>query len=596
MSATIVDALIVTLGLDAKEFERGHKQTQTALDKTRKDADKTAKDLEQAGKRAAQFFTKVRNEALAFFAVLAVGSGLKSFVQETISTASGLDRMSANLNMSTRDLSEWQLAAKHVGGTAEGMSATLQQAADDVAKYKLGLGSETLNEFYRQHGNVNALKDANSLLLEKADIIKRYYDADPNMARVIAGRLGVTDEGSFNLLKQGRAATQEQLQAQSKLAEQMARAAKPAEELRKKFDSLKNSFQEISINVLNSLMPVFDRLLVYFTQLGDWVATHDKEITQWVNEFVNDLIKFAHKADDAAQAVGGWQTILVALLALKMLSFTADLIGMAGALGRVGSALGLVGTVGPGALKILGGAGLLLHSEELNKGEDEELARRRANAGPASAGGNTASRQQFLLSRLKADGYTDAQAAGIIGSLMQESGLNPSAVNPKSGARGIAQWLSKDRVGGFEKRYGHGLSQSTFEEQADYMLWELRNTEKRSGDLLRRAPNADMAAQIHAWEYERPGHLEAHIADRMRYAQSVLATYGGGSALAAAQLPNATRTAPTPSAPGSSVSSETHIGVINVQTQATDANGIAKDLHGAVSRYSMASQANTGVN
>jgi hypothetical protein len=589
VSATIVDALIVTLGLDAKEFERGQKRTLDSLDKTRKDADKTAKDVEQAGKRAAQFFTQMRNEALAFFAVLAVGSGLKSFVKDTISTASGLERMSANLDMSAKDLAEWQLAAKHVGGTAEGMTATLQQAADDIAKFKMGFGSESLSGFFRMGGTTDQLKDANTYLLARADIIKKIYDVDPNKARVVAAMMGITDEGAFNLAKRGAAGMEEQRRAQAALAEEFQRVAKRAEEMRQKLDALSNRFDAIKIRIFEIVLPALEDLV-------GWLDAHKEDIAKWFEDAVKRIEEFAKSANKAADSVGGWQTILVALIGLKLLSFTANLIGMAGALGRVGSALGMIGTLGGPALKVLGPLGLLLHSDDLNKGEDEELARRKANANPTVLAGNTASRQQFLLSKLKADGYTDAQAAGIIGSLMQESGLNPGAVNPKSGAAGIAQWLGS-RKSGFASRYGHDLSKSTFEEQVDYMLWELRNTEKRSGNLLRRAPNADMAAQIHAWEYERPGTAEANIAARMRYAQSVLATYGGGSAMAAAQLPSAARAPSAPvAAPGNSVSSETHIGVINVQTQATDANGIAKDLQGAVSRYSMASQANTGLN
>ena len=38
-------------------------------------------------------------------------------------------------------------------------------------------------------------------------------------------------------------------------------------------------------------------------------------------------------------------------------------------------------------------------------------------------------------------GWKDFQAAAIVGNLMQESNLKPTAVNPNSGAYGIAQWL-----------------------------------------------------------------------------------------------------------------------------------------------------------
>lgn len=49
--ATIIDALVVTLGLDASGFKKGQEETKESLDKTRKNSEQTAKDMEAAGKR-----------------------------------------------------------------------------------------------------------------------------------------------------------------------------------------------------------------------------------------------------------------------------------------------------------------------------------------------------------------------------------------------------------------------------------------------------------------------------------------------------------------------------------------------------------------
>ena len=38
-------------------------------------------------------------------------------------------------------------------------------------------------------------------------------------------------------------------------------------------------------------------------------------------------------------------------------------------------------------------------------------------------------------------GLSKNQAAGIAGNFSQESGFDPTAINPRSGAYGIAQWL-----------------------------------------------------------------------------------------------------------------------------------------------------------
>jgi hypothetical protein len=50
---------------------------------------------------------------------------------------------------------------------------------------------------------------------------------------------------------------------------------------------------------------------------------------------------------------------------------------------------------------------------------------------------------------------------------------------------GIAQWDTKRRAM-FEKQYLHPVEKGTFEEQMQFLIWELNNTEKATGDKLRR--------------------------------------------------------------------------------------------------------------
>jgi hypothetical protein len=570
--ATIIDSLFVELGLDAAKFKKGAKETDAALDKTSGRASKTSKDMEAWGKNAAASMSKLRNEVLGLLAVFTAGVGIKSFVSNTIDSTASLGRMSANLNMSAKDLAEWQLANKNAGGSVEGMTSQLKEASNSVAAFKNGFMNDGTRMAFFYGLKQDDLKNGNTYLLARAKIVSDLYKQDPTKAQFVASQMGISED-TFSLIKQGPEAIGRLREAQSALAEEQAKASIPAEKLRQKIDSLKNRFEAIGVKILTGLMPQLDR----FT---DWLNANQGNIKAWADKAVAAIEKFVKWADSAAQSVGGWKTVLLALLGLKIISMVAPLISLAAALAGVGTSLGLIGAAGA-ALKVLGPLALMFHSEGLNKGEAEELARRKA-APTGTAGNSLNDRQKYLVSRLKTDGYSDAQAAGIVGSLMQESGLDPNAVNKTSGATGIAQWLGP-RKKQFAKSYGHDLSKSTFEEQTDFMLWELRNTEKRSGDLLRRAGSAQLAAQIHAQEYERPGAAEANIAKRQANAMAVVN-----------MLP---MTRPQQVAGNTSTStSETVInGPININTQATDAAGIARDFGKSVKDVAFASQANTGM-
>ena len=99
-------------------------------------------------------------------------------------------------------------------------------------------------------------------------------------------------------------------------------------------------------------------------------------------------------------------------------------------------------------------------------------------------------------------GWTKEQAAGIVGNLFVESGLKTDAIGDGGKAYGIAQW-HPDRQAKFQEIYGKSIRQSTFNEQLQFVDWELNNTEKRAGGLLRSAASAEDAAAIVDQYYER---------------------------------------------------------------------------------------------
>lgn len=51
-----------------------------------------------------------------------------------------------------------------------------------------------------------------------------------------------------------------------------------------------------------------------------------------------------------------------------------------------------------------------------------------------------ASNEEVAFRYFVAKGLTERQAAGVIGNLVQESGVNPTSIQPGGPGRGIAQW------------------------------------------------------------------------------------------------------------------------------------------------------------
>jgi hypothetical protein len=111
--------------------------------------------------------------------------------------------------------------------------------------------------------------------------------------------------------------------------------------------------------------------------------------------------------------------------------------------------------------------------------------------------GTTAAAMAFFISK----GWTPEQAAGIVGNLHIESGLNPAAHNKGEDARGIAQWRL-GRITNFQRWAGRDIFETPFETQLEFVQFELMGTHRRAAELLRGATTAENAAAIVDQFYE----------------------------------------------------------------------------------------------
>lgn len=135
-------------------------------------------------------------------------------------------------------------------------------------------------------------------------------------------------------------------------------------------------------------------------------------------------------------------------------------------------------------------------------------------------------------------GWKDFQAAAIVGNLMQESNLKPTAVNPSSGATGIAQWLG-DRLSSLKSyavNHTQAMAWSDLQVQLDFVQWELNNSEKVAGDALRATTNLADATTVVRTKYERCGEAEANDANRLAQATLALSLVAEAAPVAAAPV------------------------------------------------------------
>ncbi|SXD89962.1 lytic transglycosylase domain-containing protein [Klebsiella quasivariicola] len=197
MAATVIDALLITLGLDTSDFRKGQKDVSDDLKKQREDAKKTAKEMAEQGKKAASFFSSIKTELLALTGVTVTAGGLISFVKSTTSGLMDLSIQSKALGLSARELDGWSKSAEAAGSSAEKISASLQGVQGAIQGARVGDYSSSifgglaqLNALTGQNFDVWG-QDASSLAKTSLDALRKI--SDPNLRRQVGLSLGFDD-------------------------------------------------------------------------------------------------------------------------------------------------------------------------------------------------------------------------------------------------------------------------------------------------------------------------------------------------------------------------------------------------------------------
>lgn len=99
--------------------------------------------------------------------------------------------------------------------------------------------------------------------------------------------------------------------------------------------------------------------------------------------------------------------------------------------------------------------------------------------------------------------FSPNQAEGILGSLYDESVLNPNAIGDNGKAYGIAQW-HPDRQAKFLQYMGKPIQNSSVEEQTKFLKHELKNDYKGTYRSLHKTENRETAGYITRFNYEGP--------------------------------------------------------------------------------------------
>lgn len=568
MAITVIDALIVTLGLQPASFNKGRAQVSDGLKKTREEAGATGKDMEIFGKRAGDFFGKLRNEAVGLFLAFQGASSVTNFLTDLITGDAATGRLAKNIGMATQELSAWQLAVKTVGGDSKDADAALSQMADAFNSFKLTGITGHDPDFKGLGVAIGDLQNPAEALMKMAEAGER-MDRSEFYARLT--RIGIPPS-VINLLAQGRAGLE-------KVITEKRRDGAASEENAQKAAELQQRIADLSAKFVSVLRPAIYKVVDALISALDWIDKHNAALPILLGLVVS-------LAAVAVAAAAPWLALGAAIAAAYLayenwrnkdsspddaphdhrMTFDEKTQVWTDEAGR---------TFNKDMSKQLSGPPQQTQAERLGAGAHHGGGAMIRSEAPGDWQKKKIDPAVASL-YLRANGVPDEVARGISAGIVAEGGTLGMAQN---GAFGLGQWRG-DRQKALFAKYGNRPTQM---QQLEFLLWELRGGD-RGGAAVLGQQNAAGALQSYVQDFMRPG--DGTVGDLERGFRFL----GNARPGVAMGRPRA----PLGGAGGSSSITNT-VGVVNVYTAATDAEGIARELPGQLRRRGLTTQANRGM-
>lgn len=612
--STIVDELIVSLGLDSKPYEEATAKVKNGMNNMGSDADVMGRRVEDAGKRGASGIEQITAQTAKFLALIGGSVAVKRFVEQTIGAGAAIDRLSRNLGMSVPEVSAWGKAVEAGGGEAAALTSTLDMLS--MAQTELQLTGESSLIPYLSALGIS-LADVGGKAKVPTEILLDLSERFSRMNRTTAnnmGRMMGLDQGTMNLLLRGRQEVELLIARQEEYNAVTREQAEEAARLERTIRSGTQAFNAFGRNLLSSATPALETVFGWLAKVGTWI----KDNEQLVGGFLTTLGAGLLAIGAATVPINAVATAVVGLAAAIALLWDDyqtwkndgdSLMPWDKWEPGINKAIGLIGTLRDTMTNYLYKAMAWADAVAAIAAGDD-AARDRAfgefqrgmpqvqeQQAPA---GDLQSRQQEAMRYFQERGWTADQAAGIVANITRESGFNPAAVGDNGQAYGLAQWHPERRAD-YKARYGRDIEGASMEEQLAFIQHELTvGKESAAGAALRATRSAEEAAGVFSRQYERPADADLEAAVRGAMANELMGvgqpapspTPGPLGAI----VPGVSAgmgMAPATAMRGGNTT-EVHIGEVKVVTSATDADGIARDI-GRSLNYLFTSQANAGM-
>jgi hypothetical protein len=290
--ATVIDSLVLELGIDPRKFTEGQKRAVEGLRGLEEQMRRSGNAVESNEKKTAHFFTSLKQGITGLVAGY-TANRLLGFVEDLNRTDAALGRTSRTLGMSVREVAAWEGALQQSGGTAQDARSALQGLTGAIQHFQLTGRGEfvgTLNQIGNGISHLNAdgqLKTAAQLFLEISEAVQ---GMDPGRAKALLSMLPGMNEELINLLLRGRQAVEGLLDASRRNNNVTEEGTRRSEEYIQQLGRMETAWNSLKRAVIQPVTPYITRAMELLTMSRSNRIDQGEGVVKSIDEFLRGYL------------------------------------------------------------------------------------------------------------------------------------------------------------------------------------------------------------------------------------------------------------------------------------------------------------------
>jgi chaperonin cofactor prefoldin len=286
---TIIDSLVVELGLDASKFDEGQKKAVEGLRKMEEATQKHVKPVTSEFDKLLSGFKEMQGRLLGIGALIASGLGLDRLIGDITKLTAETGYLAKSLGISAQELAKWENAGATVGATANDIASGISSIEKSFATMQLhGEGPlqkfayATGLNFYNKQGQPQSPTEILMTLSEWSQKQK------PAVSTQALSELGL-GQGLIRLIQLGPQELKKRLDEMQKFG--------PSDEQIKKFQDLQEAFAKLTVSVDKLTRDIV-------SELAPALGT----ILKWIEKIVEAVGRSSPEGKTESDATGGFWT------------------------------------------------------------------------------------------------------------------------------------------------------------------------------------------------------------------------------------------------------------------------------------------------